>query len=165
MIVPLKYERSSLMTINAAKPTKEKVYLSQLQREVTLNFITIRDDEWMSNKFGPEKLAKCMTGEGLDIDVIFSIFFRVLTKEDKESILKVKIHDEVDGQLKEIEFNEPHEKLKAIVSGQKEITDIIIALTQSRIKSNPVIYEEIKKKALEKSLNQQTHSDGIRPRI
>jgi hypothetical protein len=147
-----------------AKPLKEKVYLSQLQREVTLNFITIRDDEWMSNKFGSEKLATCMTGDGLDIDVIFSIFFRVLTKEDKESILKVKIHDEIDGELKEIIFNEPEQKLKAIVSGQKEITDIIIALTQSRIKSNPVIYEAIKKKALEKIQNNQEHSDGIKPK-
>lgn len=144
------------------RPTKEKVFLSQLQREVTLNFITLRDDEWMADKFGIEKLSTAFTGEKLDIDVILGIFFRVLTKEDKEAIIKVKIFDESGLELKEIIFDDAVEKMKAIISGQKEITDIIIALTQTRIKSNPAVVEHIKKKAM--SLN-GAPSDGTTPKI
>lgn len=153
------------MTIQTTKPTKEKVYLAQMQREVTLNFITMRDDEWMANKYGVEKLTTAFVGETLDIDVIFGIFFRVLTKEDKEAIIKIKVYEDADGDemsLKEVEFTDPVSKLKAIISGQKEITDIIIALTQTRMKSNPAVVEQLKKKALEMSGH---NSDGTKPKI
>lgn len=139
------------MSVAQKNPVKEKVFIAQLQREVTLNFITLRDDEWMSDKYGSEKLGTAFTGAGLDIDVILGIFFRVLTKEDKESILKVKIVEEVDCELKEVSFTDPAQKMRAIVSGQKEITDIIMALTQTRMKSNPALVEDIKKKMIQAS--------------
>lgn len=134
------------MTNPNIRPVKEKVFIAQLQREVTLNFITLRDDEWMSDKYGTEKLKTAFHGESLDLDVILGVFFRVLVKEDKELILKVKIQEEVDMEVRDIVFDCPVKKLRAIISGQKEITDIIVALTNTRIKSNPAIVEHLKKK-------------------
>jgi len=147
--------------MNAQKrPTKEKVFLAQMQREVTLNFITLRDDEWMSDKYGSEKLNTAFTGSGLDIDVVLGIFFRVLSTEDKEAILKVRIVEENDMIIKEVVFDDPVKKLKSIISGQKEITDIIMALTQTRIKSNPAIVEDLKKKMLAQA--NEEHSGGTK---
>lgn len=162
MNLPIEYVKELTMT-NQAKPTKEKVYLAQMQREVVLNFITMRDDEWMADKYGVEKLSSAFVGETLDIDVIFGIFFRVLTKEDKEAILKVKVYEDHEMTVREVEFTDPVQKLKAIISGQKEITDIILALTHTRMKSNPAVVEALKKKAIENQ-NSETHSDGNKPR-
>jgi hypothetical protein len=146
------------------KPTREKVYLAQLQRDVTMNFITLRDDEWMLDKFGREKLQTAFAGETLDLDCILALFFRVLVKEDKENILKVKIFDDSEMELKEVVFDDPVKKLRAIISGQKEITDIIVALTQTRIKSNPYVVEMLKKKVADPNQS-AADSDGIKPRI
>ncbi len=148
-----------------AKPIKEKVFLAQLQREVVMNFITLRDDEWMLEKFGEEKLSTAFTGTSFDLDCVLAIFWRVLSKEDKESILKVKVVEEVGMELKEIQFDEPVKKLRAIIAGQKEITDIMQALVSTRIKSNPAVVEMLKKKLGNPTNLNQESSDGIKPKI
>ncbi len=149
-----------------AKPIKEKVFLAQLQREVVLNFITLRDDEWMLEKFGEEKLSTAFTGNSFDLDVVLSIFWRVLGKEDREHILKVKVvEDNPENPMEtvEVKFDDPIKKIRAIIAGQKEITDIMQALVSTRIKSNPAVVEMLKKKLGSLNPNPET-SDGIRPK-
>lgn len=144
---------------NQAKPQKEKVFLAQLNRDVVLNFITLRDDEWMLEKFGEEKLASAFTGSSFDLDVVLAIFYRVLNKEDKESILKVKVVEENPEnpmELLEIKFDDPVKKIRAIISGQREITEIMQALVSTRIKSNPAVVEMLKKKLGSLNPNQET---------
>lgn len=144
---------------NQAKPQKEKVFLAQLNREVVLNFITLRDDEWMLEKFGEEKLSSAFSGSTFDLDVVLAIFYRVLNKEDKESILKVKVVEENPEnpmELLEIKFDDPVKKIRAIISGQREITEIMQALVSTRIKSNPAVVEMLKKKLGSLNPNQET---------
>ena len=144
------------------RPVKEKVYIAQLSKEVVVNFITLRDDEWMHERFGKEKLSAAFTSAGLDIEVILAIFFRLLTKDDKEFILKLKIFEEVDGELLIISFDNPVDKLKAIISGQRELTDIMTSIIQMRVKSNPAVIEDFKKKAIATKEEKNLDGDALK---
>jgi len=139
------------VTTQTLRPQKEKFYIAQLGRDVVMNFITLRDDEWMVHEFTKEKLATAFTAQGFDIDVILAVCWRVLSVEDKKAILAVKVVEEVGMEIKEVAFNTPVEKMKAIISGQAEITAIYAALLNTRLKSNPYLMDDLKKKQMNKA--------------
>lgn len=130
------------------RPTREKVFINHLNKEVVLNFITLRDDEWMKERFSEDTLTKAFTADGFNLDVIFSFFWRMLSVEDKKMMLAAKIYEESGMEVRELTFEDPIKKLYCIISGQGEISAIIAAIVNTRVKSNPVIAESLKKKAL-----------------
>lgn len=131
------------------RPEREKVYFSKLGKELFLDFISIADDEWMGEAYGEAKIRSAFGADGLDIDVVLGVFWRILDADGKRIILSCKIEQYEDGNMKLLQFDDPVKKLKSIVCGQDEILSIMMAIGQSRIKSNPNMVENAKKKVME----------------
>lgn len=117
------------------KIQREKVYLSKLEKEVFLNPISIADDEWMTEKWDKETLGNAF--RDVNVDILFEIFWRILDVEGKRLIAKAQIIEYVGMKETVLEIDEPVEKLKKIVAGGKEIMSIMMAIYETRVKSNP----------------------------
>ena len=129
------------------RPVKEKVFLASINREVLVGFISLRDDDWMQDKFGKEKILAAFGAEGFDLNVILWIFWRLMDVESKEFILKQKaVQDDENGIPRVVDVADPVERLKGIVSGASEVAAIIAAIYKMRFKSNPSADENVKKK-------------------
>jgi len=133
------------------KVQREKVYLSRLDKEVFLNPISIADDEWMAEKWDTETLGKAFTE--VNVDILFEIFWRILDVEAKRMIAKVAII-EFDNLTEKapLDFENPVDKLKKIISGGKEIFAVMMAIYETRRKSNPDPVDN-QKKSLKEELS------------
>lgn len=140
------------------KLSREKVYLAKLGKEVFLNPISIADDEWISEQWDTEALSKAFTQ--VDVSVIFGIFWRLLDDDAKRLIVKVKLTQWEGTEEAELVLADPVEKLKHIISGAKEIVEIMKAIVETRRKSNPEVVATQKKSLKEEPLS-QTQSSSI----
>jgi hypothetical protein len=132
------------------KATKEKVYLKKIDKEVILDFFTLSDDQWVIDTFGEERTEKAFME--FDPEVILSMFWNQLSNDSKKVISQIKIF-KWEG-LKEviIDFTDPVEKLKNIVSGADELMAIWAGIISTKRKSIPSVDENLKKKVTGESL-------------
>jgi hypothetical protein len=140
---------------------REKVLLSKLGREVFINPISINDDEWMQEQFGAQTIEKAFTT--VDVQVIFSIFWRLLDNDSKRTISKAVVVEWEGMTEKTVEFDDPVEKLKRIVSGAKEIMEIMTAIINTRKNSMPDIVLNEKKSLTEDQSSQMQKSSTSLP--
>jgi hypothetical protein len=140
------------------KLSREKVYLSKLGKEVFLNPISIADDEWISEQWDAQTLEKAFTS--VDVSVIFSIFWRILDDDAKRLVAKVRLTQWEGTQESELVVSDPVEKLKHVISGAKEIVEIMKGIIETRKKSNPEV-AETQKKSLKEEHHSQTQSSLI----
>jgi len=132
------------------KVTREKVHLKKLGRDVTLEFFTIADDEYLIDKFGEDSIQNALMK--FNAEIVLAIFWRQISDEGKRSISSCKIVQWEGLEEKEIQFNEPVEKLKYIVSGADELMAIWAAIIATKRKSMPEPQENAKKKVTEGDL-------------
>jgi hypothetical protein len=130
------------------KPQRERVYLSKLDKELVLNFITLADDKDIYDRWGDEANALFLS---VHIDMVLWLFWQLMDSESKKLISLVVIEDWTDSlDAKVLEFTSPIEKLKRIISGQRELFVIWTAILNTRKKSDPEIDENaVKKKTVE----------------
>lgn len=140
------------------KLQREKVYLAKLGKEVFLNPISIADDEWISEQWDTDALQKAFTQ--VDVSVIFGIFWRLLDDEAKRLVSKVRLTRWEGTEESELVLPDPVEKLKHIISGAKEIVEIMKAIVETRRKSNPEPVQT-QKKSLKEEQPSQTQSSSI----
>jgi hypothetical protein len=129
------------------KVVKEKVFLKKLNREVMLEFFTIADDEYLIDAFGEEKIQNALMK--FDAEIVLAIFWRQINDEGKRAISSCKIIQWEGLEEKEIQFSDPVEKLKYIISGSDELMNIWSAIIATKRKSMPEPQENAKKKVTE----------------
>lgn len=142
-----------------SKLQREKVHLSRLGKDVFVNPISIADDEWMGEQWDPATLQAAFTD--VNVDILFAIFWRILDDEGKRLIAKASIVN-WDG-LREVPVeptDDPVQKLKQVVSGGKEIIEIMTAIYETRRKSNPEPAKN-EKKSLKAGSSSRTPSSMI----
>lgn len=143
------------------KLQREKVHLTKLGKDVFLNPISIADDEWIGEQWDTEALQKAFLS--VDVTVIFAIFWRLLDDEAKRLVAKVRLTQWEGTSETELVLADPIEKLKHIVSGSKEIIEIMKAIVETRKKSNPEPVET-QKKSLKADQSSQTPNSLISSR-
>lgn len=129
------------------KITREKVFIKKLGRDLYLDFFTIADDNWMSERYGAEKLGDALTN--FDADIVLSVFWRALDSESKRLVVNTKIVEWEGMSERPLEFEDPAEKLKHIVSGASELLAIWSAIIETKRKSMPSQVDNEKKKMTE----------------
>jgi hypothetical protein len=128
------------------KPTKEKVFIKKLGKELILDFFTISDDNWMMDKYGQEKLQKALTE--FEPDIVLDLFWRVMDDDSKRIIAKLRLVEWDGLEEKELKIDDPIERLKRVVSGADELFNIWAAILAVKKKSMPELDENIKKKVM-----------------
>jgi hypothetical protein len=130
------------------KPQRERVYLSKLDKELVLNFITLADDKDIYDRWGEDANKMFIN---VHVDMVLWLFWQLMDGESKKLISLVVIEDWTDSlDAKVLEFTSPIEKLKRIISGQRELFVIWTAILNTRKKSDPEIDENaVKKKTVE----------------
>jgi len=125
------------------RPKKPIVFLSNLQKEIKLNFITIADEEWMQEAFKAKTLEETIRGG--EVKAFLSLFWRLMDDESKREIVNTKTVKFEGLEEIEIKFTDPVEKLSHIVAtNDSEIMAIFVAIAECRKLSNPVPVEEKK---------------------
>lgn len=128
------------------RPQRERVYLAKLDKEVTLNFITLADDKYIFDTWGDsaDKLYRTM-----NVDMVLALFWRLLSGESKAMLSKVIVEDWTGLEPKTLTFEEPISKLKHLVSSTRELFVIWNAINECRKKSDPEILDnDLKKKTV-----------------
>lgn len=115
--------------------------------ELTLNFMSLEDESWMTEQFGDSQHITNKLTKELDVDMLLRIFWRLLDDESKEKIIKmpVNIWTDDDEEPKKIAVKEPIKKLKCLVSGVDEMLAIYTALGETKAKSLPDVKDSEKK--------------------
>lgn len=123
---------------------KESVKISKLGKELYLNPFTIADEEWMLGRWSEEEIERGFR-EG-SVPMFLTFLWRFLDDDSKRLVrdCKVTIWDGMNE--KAMDFSDPAEKLKHIVSGEKEVRAIIDAIIETRLKALPDQVENEKKK-------------------
>lgn len=132
------------------KIQKEKVYLKKIDKEMVLDFFTLADDQWIIDTFGEDRMQKAFLD--FDADLILALFWNQLTSDSKRIISQVKIVKWEGLKEEAIEFAEPVEKLKNIISGSDELMAIWSGIIATKRKSIPEPEENTKKKVMEANL-------------
>lgn len=135
--------RGKSMSITKQKP-KEKVYLAVLGKEVTLNYITLADDDWLEASFGPSTIQQAF--ETVDMKIILQILWRLLDSDSKRLIREKKLTSWDDFEEIEINFSSPSEKLFHIVQGAEEVAAVMTAIYKTRVNSMPEARPDLEKK-------------------
>ena len=131
------------------KPQREKVYISKLDKDLTLNFISLSNDKDIFDKWGED--ANLMFVQ-VHIEMVLWVFWMLLDDESKKTVANVEIEDWTDSlSPKILEFSCPIEKLKRIISGQRELFVIWSAIMSTRKKSDPELVENEQKKKMEEN--------------
>ncbi len=117
------------------KPARPNVFIKNLNRSVTLNFITIEDEDYFNERFPNNSLHERLISG--DVDAILDIFWRLLDNDGKRIIRDAKLVKWEGMEEIVVGTNDPVQKLRFIVSGADEITSIMEAVFGVRAKSNP----------------------------
>lgn len=128
------------------KPQREKVHLSRVGKsgtDIYINPISIADDEWINERWTPEEHQRAFTE--VNVDVLFGIFWRVMDDDGKRAIAALKFVDWDGLEEKPVDILDPVERLKRVVSGGKEILELMTAIFETRRKSNPDVKRNEKK--------------------
>jgi hypothetical protein len=135
------------------KIQKEKVYLKRLDKEVVLDFFTMADDEYYAEKYGEQRMQQAL--EKMEGDILLDIFWRQLSNDSKRLISATRVFSWDGFEEKPMEFSDPVEKLKHIVSGADELIAIWMAIITTKRKSLPEVVENVKKKVKEEGSSQK----------
>jgi len=117
------------------KPPRPSVFLKNVGKNLFLNFITIEDEDFFNEQFpGNSLLERISSG---DVNVVLSIFWRLLDNEGKRLIRDAKLVRWEGMREVIVATEDPVEKLRLIVSGGDEITAMMEAIFGVRAKSSP----------------------------
>lgn len=118
------------------KPQRAQILLQNIGKPFFLNFMTIEDEEWFRDRFPNGIETEMMSG---NVNAVLEILWRLLDNDAKRAIRDAKLVRWEGMEEKIITFDDPIEKLKAIVGGGKdqEMTAIMNAIFATREKSNP----------------------------
>ena len=118
------------------KPQRAQILLQNIGKPFFLNFMTIEDEGWFRDRFPNGIETEMMTG---NVNAVLEILWRLLDNDAKRAIRDAKLVRWEGMEEKVITFDDPIEKLKAIVGGGKdqEMTAIMNAIFATREKSNP----------------------------
>lgn len=136
---------------------RESVFLSKLKKKLFLNFISIEDQEWISERYSLDEVDSAF--REIKVDVILNIFWKLLDDEGKVAIRDAKVlkwNDKMESQ--ELVFESPFEKLKHLIVMPQEMVKIIQALIQTSVKSNPDMVANQKKKMMVDPHSQKSNS-------
>lgn len=126
------------------KPTRQSVYIKNLQKNVFINFITIDDEAWIAENF-PGNVWEESFGKS-DFNPSLSIFWRLLDNDAKKAIYNVKFVEWENGKEVEKTIVDPVERLKKIISGADEVMAIVSAILQTKALSLPDFVATAEKK-------------------
>ena len=143
------------------RPAREKVFLKRLNKEVTLNFITIEDEEWLAEQWSTEELNR-LWSQG-DLNVILTVFWRFLDDDSKRLVAGVKLVRWEGAKEVVVKTTDPVEILKSVISGADEAKAIVQAMYGMRVKSNEQT-EAVEKKSLKAagaSVSQKSSTSSV----
>ena len=125
------------------RPARPSVFLKNLNKAVFVNFITVSDEEWINESYPDGQIVDDLkSGKP---ESMLDLFWRLLDNDAKRLIKDAKIVKWNGFEEIEIAFDSPVEKLKHIISGAEEITEIGKAVFRSNELSQPVKEETQKK--------------------
>ncbi len=111
-------------------------FIKKLNSKIVLNFVSIADDEWMTDTYGADRIRDGLSIKNLDYDVLFGVIWRLMDDESKRKIANFKV-SEWDGLVeKPIVIADPILKIKHVIGGMDEIFGLLAALGETRVKSN-----------------------------
>lgn len=115
---------------------RTQVVLKNIPKPLILNFMTLEDEQWVRDRFPAGFLEELQNG---NIDALLGLFWRLLDNDSKRLIRDLKIVKWEGLNEIAVDFEDPSEKLKAIVGGGKdeEMTAIVNAIFETKDKSNP----------------------------
>lgn len=117
------------------KPARPFVRLKNLGKDLYLNFITIEDEDYFTEKYPNDSLLEKLK-DG-DVNCVLDFFWRLLDNDAKRIIRDVKLVKWDGMQEVVVTTDNPIEKLRLIVSGADEITAMMSAIFGIREKSLP----------------------------
>lgn len=127
------------------KPTREKIYIKNLGKELYLNFMSLADEEWIQERF-PEGLIKEMAKGGKEaVEGLLSVFWRVMDNDSKRIILSIKMVKWEGVKEIPVDSDDPIERLRYVVSGSEEVNKIFDAIIRTNQKSQPETSDTEKK--------------------
>jgi hypothetical protein len=133
----------------STKVEREKIFCKRLNKNLFLNFITLNDEQWISEQFGAEEVAKAFEPETLNENIILNLAWRLFDDEAKRAIRDCKIIEWEGLKETEILFTDPILKLRHVLSGADEIVQLLFAFGDITKKSRPDKVIQEKKKQLE----------------
>lgn len=125
---------------------KESVKIRKIGKDLFLNPFTIADEEWMLGRWSEEEINKGFI-EG-NVPMFLAFFWQFLDDDSKRLVRDCKIMIWDNMVEKQMDFSDPAEKLKHIVSGENEVRAIIDAIVKTRLSSLPDQVENEKKKMM-----------------
>ena len=126
------------------KPPRSQILFHTSPKPLFLNYMTIADEEWFRDRF-PDGIEKeMMIG---NVDAVLEILWRLLDNDSKRLIKDIQITKWEGLEEIKLTFDDPIKKLRAIIGGGKdqEMTAIINAIFDTRVKSNPDVVATEKK--------------------
>ena len=98
--------------------------------------MTIDDEAWVRDRYPNGFLEEMQSG---NVDALLGLFWRLLDNDSKRLVRDLKVVKWEGLNEVVMEFEDPSEKLKAIVGGGKdeEMTAIVNAIFETKDKSNP----------------------------
>jgi hypothetical protein len=112
------------------------VTFERIGKPFVVNPFTLADLAWKDAQFKPEEILEAF--KTLDMNVLGRIFYRILDNESKKLLAACKII-EVDEKGEEIEIrcDFVYEKLRYLISGERELALFLRALMLARNISIP----------------------------
>lgn len=125
------------------KPSRPKITIKNLgNKEVTLNFVTIADENWIQEKY-PDKTWEESFAKN-EVEPTLDIFWRLLDDQSKRLICSVKFTEWVGTKETEIQVDDPVERLKRVISGADEVLSVVSSILLSKSQSLPPPVEKKK---------------------
>lgn len=118
------------------KIARTQVALKNLSKPLILNFMTIEDEAWIRDRYPNGFFEEMQNG---NVDALLGLFWRLLDNDSKRLVRDLKVVKWEGLNEIVVEYDDPAEKLKAIVGGGKdeEMTTIVNAVFDTKAKSNP----------------------------
>ena len=128
------------------RPSKPKFYCLRLQKDIFLNFITLEDEAWITERMpnGFSDMVKSIQ-EGSS-DLFLDVLWRFLDDDSKELILRQNVVEWVGAEKVVVEKSDYVKRLKGLIGGTEEISGALTALFASWRLSMPETKPEDEKK-------------------
>jgi hypothetical protein len=144
-----------------AKLLKKTVWLNRLNNNITLNFCAIEDEEWLETEFGRANITNIL--KSVDADKILKMLWHFLDDESKRKVASVRFEKWDNMKPEPLIIDDPVERLKKLICGAAELTEITMAVFYTINNSSPDEQLNQKKKQLvEKSSRKSKSMTSLR---
>jgi hypothetical protein len=144
-----------------AKLLKKTVWLNRLNNNITLNFCAIEDEEWLETEFGRANITSIL--KSVDADKILKMLWHFLDDESKRKVASVRFEKWDNMKPEPLIIDDPVERLKKLICGASELTEITMAVFYTINNSSPDEQLNQKKKQLvEKSSRKSKSMTSLR---